>query len=269
MEFRSLHELIDLTGKAAIVTGGAKGIGWGISRRLSEAGAAVLVADVDAAGAKHAAAELQEAGGRSESFEVDVSDEDEVRAMVVACRDVFGSLDILVNNAGIYPPSPVIEMSPALFDRVIAINLRGLFLTTKYAAEAMIEQELLEQGPGGRIINITSIDALHPSMVGLAHYDASKHGAWGFTKNSALELAPYNIWVNAIAPGGVATPGVAAMQPGSVVSTADTEAFMARIPMRRMGDPDDIGKVAVFLASDLASYMTGSQIVVDGGALLA
>ncbi len=259
--FQPLHELIDLTGKAAVVTGGAKGIGWGISRRLSEAGAAVLVADVDLAGAEQAAAELERAGGRTSAVAVDVSNEDQVRGMVAACRERFGSLDILVNNAGIFPAAPVAEMTPALFDKVIAVNLRGLFLCTKYAAEAMIEQ-----GRGGRIVNITSIDALHPSMVGLAHYDASKHGAWGFTKASALEFAPHRIWVNAIAPGGILTPGVQAMQePGAGDAVADVT---AAIPMRRLGDPDEIGRVALFLACDLADYMTGSQIVVDGGLLL-
>jgi 2-deoxy-D-gluconate 3-dehydrogenase len=177
-------------------------------------------------------------------------------------------VDVLVNNAGIFPNQPITAMEPADFDRVIAVNLRGLFLCTKYAAQAMIEQ-----GRGGRIINVTSIDALHPSMVGLAHYDASKHGAWGFTKTSALELAPHGIWVNAIAPGGVATPGVAAMQaaapaPEGVDPEAAIQAFLEAIPMGRMGDPDDIGRTALFLASDLASYFTGSQIVVDGGALL-
>ena len=129
----------------------------------------------------------------------------------------------------------------------------------------------MKQQDGGRIINITSIDALHPSMVGLAHYDASKHGEWGFTKNSALELAEHKIWVNAIAPGGIATPGVAAMSQGASAEQmkASTEAFMAKIPMNRMGEPDEIGKVALFLASEMASYMTGEQIVVDGGALLS
>jgi 2-deoxy-D-gluconate 3-dehydrogenase len=126
---------------------------------------------------------------------------------------------------------------------------------------------------GGKIINITSVDALHPSMVGLAHYDASKHGVWGFTKNSALELSARGITVNAIAPGGIATPGTAAAQgdhklPEGVDATAMMEAFMAKIPMHRMGEPDEIGKVALFLASDMSSYMTGSQVVVDGGVLL-
>jgi 2-deoxy-D-gluconate 3-dehydrogenase len=261
---KALHETIDLAGKVAVVTGGAKGIGFGICFRLSEAGAAILVADLDQAAAEQAAAELERAGGRAVARGVDVSDEQQVQAMVRACRDEFGSIDILVNNAGIYPAVPISDMTAAAFDQVIAVNLRGLFLCTKHAGAAMIEQ-----GRGGRIVNVTSIDALHPSMVGLAHYDASKHGAWGFTKNSALELAPHGIWVNAIAPGGIATPGLAATQSGAAADVIDLEAFLAGIPMGRLGEPDEIGKVALFLASDLASYMTGSQIVVDGGVLLS
>ena len=155
------------------------------------------------------------------------------------------------------------------FEKVLAVNLKGVFLCTKYVADQMIEQ-----GNGGKIINVTSIDALHPSSVGLAHYDASKHGVWGFTKNVALELAPHKIWVNAIAPGGIATPGVAKMQqampvPDGVDMQKVMETFLQKIPMHRMGEPDDIGKVALFLASDMSSYMTGTQVVVDGGVLLS
>jgi 2-deoxy-D-gluconate 3-dehydrogenase len=136
-------------------------------------------------------------------------------------------------------------------------NLRIVFWTTKYSAEIMKTQK------SGKIINITSIDALHPSMIGLAHYDASKHGVWGFTQNSALELADYGITVNAVAPGGILTPGVADMSKGA------SAAFTAKIPMHRMGQPDEIGTVVLFLASEMATYMTGSHIVVDGGALLS
>lgn len=251
-----------MSGRAAIVTGGAKGIGQGIASRLAEAGAKVLVADMDEAAAATTAQALTAKGWTAAPFTVDVSDEAQVMAMVTACHDQFGSLDILVNNAGIYPPAPVAQMTEEQFEKVMHVNLRSVFLTTKHAAEIMKSQG------GGRIINITSIDALHPSMVGLAHYDASKHGEWGFTKNSALELAEHKIWVNAIAPGGITTPGTAAMQSGGGQNQAAIDAFMAKIPMHRMGEPDEIGKVALFLASDLASYMTGSQIVVDGGALL-
>ncbi len=260
---KSIQELVSLEGKAAIVTGGAKGIGQGIAYRLAEAGAAVLVADVDEAAAQSTAKELTDKGWKAESFKVDVSDEDQVQAMIAACKDTFGSLDILVNNAGIYPPEPIAQMPAEDFEKVIHVNLRSVFLTTKHAAEVMKQQG------GGKIINVTSIDALHPSMIGLAHYDASKHGVWGFTKNSALELAAHNIWVNAIAPGGITTPGVAAMSQGAAPNEEATKAFMAKIPMHRMGEPDEIGTVALFLASDMSSYMAGEQIVVDGGALLS
>ena len=151
------------------------------------------------------------------------------------------------------------------FKKVLGVNLNSVFLTVKYSSEVMKKQG------GGKIINISSIDALHPSMVGLAHYDASKHGVWGFTKNAALELSQYGITVNAVAPGGINTPGTHTDTPSEVskeqLETA-TKAFMNKIPMHRFGEPDDIGKVVLFLASDMASYMTGSQIVVDGGALL-
>lgn len=261
---KSIKELTDLSGKVAIVTGGAKGIGYGICCRLAEAGAKVLVADIDGETAQETAQELTGKGWTAESIRVDVSSEDDVKQMIFACKDKFGSVDILVNNAGIYPPAPISQMTEADFERVMHVNLRSVFLTTKYAAEVMKEQG------GGKIINITSIDALHPSMVGLSHYDASKHGAWGFTKNAALELAEHNIWVNAIAPGGIVTPGVAAMSQGASAEQmeASTKAFMAKIPMHRMGESDEIGKVALFLASDMSSYITGEQIVVDGGVLL-
>ena len=153
-------------------------------------------------------------------------------------------------------------MTLADFEKVININLKGVFLGTKAASAQMIQQ-----GHGGKIINITSIDAIHPSMIGLAHYDASKHGAWGFTKNVARELAEHKIWVNAIAPGGINSAGTQ-LPTETDQQKAMVDAFMAKIPMHRMGEPDEIGKAALFLASDMSSYMTGSQIVVDGGTLL-
>jgi 2-deoxy-D-gluconate 3-dehydrogenase len=250
-------ELLDLTGRTAIVTGGAKGIGLAIARRLHEAGANVVVADVDHAAAEVAGALNAARAGSAAGLQADVSLELDAARLAGAAVEHFGAIDILVNNAGIYPQRPVLEMDPGLFRKVLEVNLTGLFLCTKAVAERMIERDR-----GGRIINITSIDALHPSMVGLAHYDASKHGAWGFTKNVALELAPHRIWVNAIAPGGIVTPGVGDM-PEELIA-----AFEQTIPMGRMGDPDDIARAALFLAGDLSSYMTGSQIVVDGGKLL-
>jgi len=259
MKQKTISELMNLGGKTAIVTGGAMGIGLGIASRLAEAGASVLIADLD-----EKEGEKSADGKRVKFLKTDVSQEDDVKKMIETAVKEFGGLDIIVNNAGIYPKKPVSQMTKEDFDKVMSVNLRSVFLCTREASNQMISQ-----GKGGKIINITSIDALHPSMIGLAHYDASKHGVWGFTKNSALELAEHKIWVNAIAPGGIATPGVAKMSPAGANMEKFLETFLAKIPMRRMGEPDDIGKVALFLASDLASYITGSQIVVDGGVLLS
>lgn len=262
----SNKELLNLKGKTAIVTGAAKGIGKSIAVRLAEAGANVVISDADGDGAVQTAKELSGKGFSASANTCDVSKETQVLALVKATLDAYGPPNILVNNAGIFPTMPVLNMQPDMFDKVIAVNLRGVFLTTKHTAS-----EMVKAGKGGRIITVTSIDAIHPSMVGLAHYDASKHGAWGFLKNIALELAPHRITVNAIAPGGVQTPGVEVMQKqfagGADISTM-IETFSAGIPMKRFADPDEIGKVALFLASDMSSYMTGSQIVVDGGKLL-
>jgi 2-deoxy-D-gluconate 3-dehydrogenase len=264
MEQKTISELMNLSGKTAIVTGGAMGIGLGIVSRLSEAGANVLMADLDEKKGKKSAEKLTAGGRRVKFLKTDVSEEADVKKMIETAVKEFGGLGIMVNNAGIYPQKPLAQMTKEDFDKVMSVNLRSVFLCTREASQQMISQRR-----GGKIINITSIDALHPSMIGLAHYDASKHGVWGFTKNSALELAQHKIWVNAIAPGGIATPGVAKMSPAGANMEKFLEAFMAKIPMRHMGEPDDIGKVALFLASDLSSYMTGSQIVVDGGVLLS
>ncbi|MEK7184126.1 MAG: SDR family NAD(P)-dependent oxidoreductase [Patescibacteria group bacterium] len=257
-----LQELLSLKGKTAIVTGGAMGIGEGIASRLAEAGANVVIADLDEAAATATAQGYTGKGWQAKAVHVDVADESSVAAMVAVTVEAYRSVDILVNNAGIYPAKPLTQMELSDFEQVINVNLKSVYLCTKAVSEQMIAQ-----GHGGRIINVTSIDALHPSMIGLAHYDASKHGVWGFTKNTALELAEQKIWVNAIAPGGISTPGVAKMQ-GTAVNEDAIKAFMEKIPMHRFGESDDIGKVALFLASDMSSYMTGAQIVVDGGVLL-
>lgn len=264
-----LNKLLDLSGKTAIVTGGALGIGFGIAFRLAEAGAKVVVADLKEQEAFQAVEQLTSQGFKAKAIKVDVSNQADVLNLVEVTVAEFGAVDILVNNAGIYPSTPVSQMSLDDFKKVLAINLESVFLCTKSVSEQMIKQ-----GRGGRVINITSIDALHPSSVGLAHYDASKHGVWGFTKNVALELAPHKIWVNAIAPGGILTPGVKQLQSKIPASAAVDmqqvlEEFLNKIPMHRMGNPDDIARVALFLASEMSSYMTGSQVVVDGGVLLS
>lgn len=259
-----LNKLLDLSGKTVIVTG-AVGIGFGIAYRLTEAGANVVVASRSIEEAEESVKKLTDKGFKAKAVKCDVSSEDDVRSMVELTVESFSSIDILVNNAGIYPSIPLSQMTLSDFEKVLSVNLKGAFLCTKYCAEQMIKQ-----GRGGKVINITSIDALHPSMIGLAHYDASKHGLWGFTKNAALEYAQHKIWVNAIAPGGIATEGTSKssnIDPDQMKKIM--EQFLSKIPMHRMGEPDDIGKVALFLASEMSSYMTGTQIVVDGGVLLS
>lgn len=264
METTPLDQLLKLTGKTAIVTGGAMGIGLGIAYRLAEAGANVVIADINEEAGKKAVDELTHQGWQAIFVQTNVSEEADVRNAVTVATQTYQGIDVLVNNAGIYPMRPVLELSAADFEKILSVNLTSVFLFTQAVGEVMIKQ-----GRGGKIINITSIDALHPSAVGLAAYDASKHGLWGFTKNTALEFAPHNIQVNAIAPGGISTPGAGANQPQTPDVVAMKKKFEERIPMKRMGEADDIGKVALFLASDLSSYITGSQIVVDGGVLLS
>jgi 2-deoxy-D-gluconate 3-dehydrogenase len=265
---RTIRELFDLTGKTAIVTGAASGIGFGIATRLAEAGARVMIADVDGVAAETAAGRLKAKGWLAQAVRGDVRAPNEVAHLVEAAVGAYGGLDILVNNAGIYPFKPVLQMAEADWDRVLDINLKGTFLCAQAAARQMVTQ-----GRGGVIVNIASIDAFHPSSVGLAHYDASKGGVVMFTKNLALELAPHGIRVMAIAPGGIATPGsqasTMATQSSGVDLDAMLKAFLARIPVGRMGTPDDIGRVALFLASEAAAYMTGSTVFVDGGVLLS
>ena len=261
----SFSDLLNLSTQTAIVTGGAMGIGLGIVTRLAQAGANIVIADFNAEAGAKTSADLNAQGFKTAFIKTDVSNEVEVQAAVDFAVSTFGGLNILVNNAGIYPNIPVMQMPTADFEKVLNVNLKSVFMFTKAASAVMIKA-----GNGGKIINITSVDAIHPSGVGLATYDASKHGLWGFTKNVALELAPHKITVNAVAPGGIATPGTG-MGSGKVDPAMEelVKKFVARIPMQKFGEADDIGKVVLFLASNMSSYMTGSQVVVDGGVLLS
>jgi len=259
---------IKLVGKVAIVTGGAMGIGFGIAKRFAEAGAKVLIADIDARQAQFAADNLSNLSDYVIAMQVDIAEEDAGKKIIAKCIEKFNAIDILVNNAGIFPQVPMLEMAPDLFDKVYRINLLGLAFTAKAAALKMIEL-----GKGGKIINIASIDAFHPSMIGLAAYDASKGGVVMFTKSLALELGKHGINVNAIAPGTIQTEGTSKPLEGSNLTKEQMEKIMddftKRIPLGRMGTPDDIAKVAVFLASSYSDYITGETIIVDGGILLS
>jgi len=266
MEILPGNKLLNLSGKTAIVTGGSLGIGYGISFRLAEAGANVIIASRNLEEAEAAVNDITKQGFKAKAIPTDVSKEEDVKALVEKVIKEFGSIEILVNNAGIYPFAPLAELTAEIFDKTIAVNLRGVFLCAKY-----VSQEMIKKGKGGKIINISSIDSIHPSAVGLSHYDASKHGVWGFTKNIALELAKYNIQVNAVAPGAIMTPGASKAEfidNKPVKLERNPEPDKMDVPMGRRGVPDDIGKTVLFLASEMATYLTGSQIVVDGGYLL-
>ena len=265
---KNFDELLDLSGQTAVVTGGSRGIGLGITRRLAQAGANVVIASITDEEMENAKSELEKEGIEIKYVKTDVSKEEDVKNMIKFVVDEYGSLDILVNNAGVFPSKALEEMTTQDFEWVIDVNLKGVFLGTKYGSEQM-----KKQGKGGKIINITSIAALTASVPGLSHYDASKHGAWGFTKSTARELATHGIQVNAVAPGAIGTPGMEESQKGGSSEKVDMsksiEEFVKKIPMNRVGDSDEIGKATLFLASDMSSYMTGEQIVVDGGFMLS
>ena len=268
MASRTNTQLLSLRGRAALVTGGAMGIGAAIAARLAAAGASVMIADINTDAAGAAARKIAaETAAQVEIVRADLARASDVRTMVEATLSAFGRLDILVNNAGVFPFASALEMTEAQWDHVLDVNLKGAFFAAQYAAKRMFAT-----GDGGRIVNIASIDALHPTGH-LAHYDSSKGGMLMMTKALALELGPHGITVNAIAPGGINTPGTAAAAPAAEqtpgVEEMSTAAFLARIPLRRMGEPDDIARVALFLASDASAYMTGAVLVVDGGYLLS
>jgi 2-dehydro-3-deoxy-D-gluconate 5-dehydrogenase len=258
--------LIDLRGQTAVVTGGARGIGQGVAFRLAAAGASVVIADLDEELARLAAFDLAADGFSATGVGVDVADSESIQTMVEATVRSHGRLDILVNNAGVFPFSPVLDTSEALWDRVLDINLKGVFFASQAAARQMVSE-----GHGGRIVNIASIDALHPTG-GLAHYDASKGGVVMLTRAIALELGPLGIRVNAIAPGSIQTPGAAAAggaRPAGMDLEQTMKAFLDRIPLGRIGVPDDIARAVLFFASSMSDYATGALLVVDGGYLLS
>ena len=264
----ALLSLADLTGKVALVTGAAQGFGFACARRLAEAGAAVMLADRREDRLTAACERLTAAGRSVAAVEGDVSVEADVEQLVGTTVSRFGRLDVLVNNAGVFSNFLLEHLAPAEFKRILDVNVVGAFLCTRAAAARM-----REQGDGGSIVNITSIDAVHPSGSGLSHYGTSKHAIWGLTKTMALELGPDGIRVNAVAPGPSLTEGavefVEAGAPEGIDVDAQWAAYEARIPLRRLAHPDDVARVVLFLACGLGSYVNGAQVVVDGGLLAA
>ena len=265
---QSLQQLVSLDGKVAVVTGAGRGIGLAIARRLTEAGANVLLGDMDVPAAEASAAALSaEFGRRVIGVPLNVAEEPSIVALADRAVAEFGHLDIWVNNAGIFPGSPTIDQTAEIWDRVQDINLRGSFLGAREAAKRM----MVQTPKGGVVINVASVSG-YSGRPGLAAYVASKHGVVGLTKSLGVEWGPHGIRVLGLAPTGVSTPGV--QERKSQASGAELERIEAlekkvgdALPLGRLGVPDDIARVALFCASDLSMLMTGSTLLVDAGAL--
>ena len=245
-----------LEGKVAVVTGASGGIGRAIALAFGKAGASVAV-HYNGNEAKAAAvkAEIEEAGGKAEIFRCNVADFDACSDFIKSVVKTFGKIDILVNNAGITRDGLVMGMSEEDFDAVIDTHLKGSFNCIRFASRQMMRKKY------GRIINITSVSGV-AGNAGQANYSASKAGLIGLTKSVAKELASRNITANAIAPGFVKT------EMTDVLSDEVKEAAMKQIPLGRFAEPEDIANAAVFLASDMASYITGQVLLVDGGMVM-
>lgn len=259
MAENTVRELLNLTGKVALVTGAANGIGKAIALLLAQAGANVAVADIDIEGAKNTASEIEKSGAKALAIQADVSKKDQIESMVKSTAKGLNGIDILINNAAIFPPKPhFFELDENDWDRVYELNTKGVFLCTKIVAQQMVEQDR-----GGRIVNIGSFEGVKSLASGMAHYEASKASILMLTKTSALYLARYKINVNAVAPGVIETQGVRDVL--EKYGTDPEKAFTKRIPLRRLGTPEDVANGVLFLCAKASDYITGECLFIDGG----
>ncbi len=248
---------MDLEGKVALITGAGSGIGYAIAECFAKEGASVVVNYLGHADdAKKLAGTLSQGDRRSIAVEADVSNQDQVNAMVQQVVEQLGTIDILVNNAGIESPAPLLDVTEENWDKMLAVDLKGAFLCLQACGRIM------KQHGKGSIVNISSIheDLAFP---GFAPYCAAKGGMRMLMRDAAVELAPFGIRVNDIAPGAIATP----INQKTMTDPEKMAALKQLIPLGRMGTPDEVAQVALFLASDRASYVTGSTYYVDGGML--
>jgi len=244
-----------LEGKAALITGGARGIGKEIAMVFAKHGANIAICDVNLEEAEKTAKEIQDMGRGSVAFKADVTDSRQVQDMVDKILDKFSKIDILINNAGITKDNLLLRMSEEEWDKVIAVNLKGTFVCTKLVSKVMLKQR------SGKIVNLASIIGIMGNA-GQANYAASKAGIIGLTKSVAKELASRNICVNAIAPGFIRTDMTSRL-PEEV-----QKKMLSVIPLARFGEAKDVADLALFLSSESSSYITGQVIQVDGGMVM-
>jgi NAD(P)-dependent dehydrogenase (short-subunit alcohol dehydrogenase family) len=257
----SLGDLISLKGRRAVVTGGAQGLGKAMARRLAEAGAAVVIGDLKIEQAQAAASELAERyGGTVIAAPLDVTDTASVEATADLAVSQLGGVDIWVNNAGLYPNVGLLEMTDEAWDQVMAVNLRGVFASCRAAARRMIAA-----GRGGVLINVVSTAGFSGVAPGVSAYVASKHGVRGLVRQLAIELAPHDIRVLGVAPTFCETEGNMAALAALPERVRSEIAATLTSKLGRVGVPDDIARVVLFAASDLAMFMTGSTLLADAG----
>src|SRR3990167_1151473 len=254
---KTTTKFCDLSGKVAVITGARRGMGRTHALTLARAGAKVVLADISQEECETVVQEIKKEKGEAIAVKCDISNKAEVDNLVQQTLKQFGKINILVNNAGICPFQPFLEMKEEDFEKVIDVNLKGYFLCAQAAAKEMAKQK------SGVIVNIASIamGQIGSGFMGLTHYCASKGGIVAMAEAMSLELAPLGIRVNTIAPGAIDTPMAASVKQ----DTKTLEASLAKIPLGRMGKPEEISNAVLFLASDESSYMTGSVVVVDGG----
>jgi 2-hydroxycyclohexanecarboxyl-CoA dehydrogenase len=245
--------------RVAIVTGGAQGIGEAIVRRLASEGATVAIMDIQWEKAQQVAEDIVAKSGKALAAKMDIADSQDVKRAVKEVKDRLGQIDILINNAGWDKAAPFVQLSEELWDKIIAVNLRGPITITRAVLDVMIDRKY------GRIVNIAS-DAGRVGSTGESVYSACKGGIIAFTKTLARELVRYNILVNCVCPGPTDTPMLADM---ARENPRLVEALQNAIPMRRLGKPEELAAAVAFLASDEASYITGQTLSVSGGLTMA
>jgi NAD(P)-dependent dehydrogenase (short-subunit alcohol dehydrogenase family) len=256
MSAPAVRELLDFSGQVVVVTGAGSGVGAGIAVRFAEVGAAVVVNYRQSEARTRAVVKaIEESGGKALGVRADVSRQAGAEALLSRAVEAFGGLDVLINNAGTYPVSPLLEMTEEEWDQVLESNLRSVHLCTQAAARQMIRQ-----GRGGAIVNIASISAKQPAA-GQSHYNAAKAAVVMHTRTAAQELGQQGIRVNAVSPGVIWREGIEQAWPEGVAR------YLKVVPLGRLGQPDDVADACLFLASAAARWITGANLVVDGGVL--